>query len=93
MKRSLERRNVVIDQMQKYGYINAKQADSISALPIELKTKFETPYDGNANYFKNAVVDFVKKWGDENGYDLYTDGLKIYTTIDSRMQEDMQRRL
>ncbi|MCF2488207.1 penicillin-binding protein 1A [Dyadobacter sp. CY347] len=87
MKRSLERRNVVINQMQKYGYISAKQADSISALPIVLKTKFETPYDGNANYFKNAVVDFVKKWGDENGYDLYTDGLKIYTTIDSRMQE------
>ncbi|NIJ51724.1 penicillin-binding protein 1A [Dyadobacter arcticus] len=90
MKRSLERRNVVINQMQKYGYLSSKQADSISALPIELKTKFETPYDGNANYFKNAVVDFVKKWGDENGYDLYTDGLKIYTTIDSRMQEDAE---
>lgn len=90
IKRSLERRNVVIDQMRKYGYLSAKQADSISALPIELKTKFETPYDGNANYFKNAVVDFVKKWGDENGYDLYTDGLKIYTTIDSRMQEDAE---
>ncbi|SEI85090.1 penicillin-binding protein 1A [Dyadobacter koreensis] len=87
IKRSTERRNVVISQMAKYGYITAKQADSISALPIELKTKFETPYDGNANYFKNAVVDYVKKWGDENGYDLYTDGLKIYTTIDSRMQE------
>ncbi|TDE18651.1 penicillin-binding protein [Dyadobacter psychrotolerans] len=86
-KKSLERRNVVISQMQKYGYLTIKQADSISALPIELNTKFETPYDGNANYFKNAVVDFVKKWGDENGYDLYTDGLKIYTTIDSRMQE------
>ncbi|QRR03569.1 penicillin-binding protein 1A [Dyadobacter sandarakinus] len=89
-KRSLERRNVVIGQMAKYGYINAKQADSISALPIELKAKFETPYDGNANYFKNAVVDFVKKWGDKNGYNLYTDGLKIYTTIDSRMQEDAE---
>ena len=86
-KRSLERRNVVISQMQKYGYLTMKQSDSISALPIELNTKFETPYDGNANYFKNAVVDFVKKWGDDNGYDLYTDGLKIYTTIDSRMQE------
>jgi penicillin-binding protein 1A len=87
IKRSMERRNVVISQMHKYGYLTAKQADSISALPIELKTKFETPYDGNANYFKNAVVDFVKKWGDKNDYDLYTDGLKIYTTIDSRMQE------
>ncbi|MCE7061477.1 penicillin-binding protein 1A [Dyadobacter sp. CY343] len=87
IKRSQERRNVVIGQMQKYGYLSPKEADSLSALPIELKTKFETPYDGNANYFKNAVVDFVKKWGDEQGYDLYTDGLKIYTTIDSRMQE------
>lgn len=85
-KRSKERRNVVIAQMAKYGYLSKKEADSISALPIVLHTKFETPYDGNANYFKNAVVDFVKKWGDENGYDLYTDGLKIYTTIDSRMQ-------
>lgn len=87
IKRSMERRNVVISQMQKYGFLTAKQADSISALPIELRTKFETPYDGNANYFKNAVVDFVKKWGDKNDYDLYTDGLKIYTTIDSRMQQ------
>jgi penicillin-binding protein 1A len=86
IKRSTERRNVVIAQMQKYGYLTAKQADSISALPIELKKNFETPYDGNANYFKNAVVDFVKKWGDKNDYNLYTDGLKIYTTIDSRMQ-------
>ncbi|CAG5005201.1 Penicillin-binding protein 1A [Dyadobacter sp. CECT 9275] len=90
MKRSLERRNVVIGQMEKYGYLSKHDADSISALPIVLKTKFETPYDGNANYFKNAVVDFVKKWGDKNGYDLYTDGLKIYTTIDSRMQADAE---
>ncbi|WP_247234168.1 penicillin-binding protein 1A [Telluribacter sp. SYSU D00476] len=85
-KRSKERRDVVISQMAKYGYIKPEQADSISQLPIELKTNFETPYDGNANYFKNAVVDFVKEWGEKNGYDLYTDGLKIYTTIDSRMQ-------
>ena len=89
-KRSLERRNVVISQMQKYGYLSAKEADSISALPIVLKAKFETPYDGNANYFKNAVVDFVKKWGEEKDVDLYTDGLKIYTTIDSRMQQDAE---
>ncbi|WP_149240140.1 transglycosylase domain-containing protein [Dyadobacter sp. 32] len=87
MKRSIERRNVVISQMQKYGFLTLKQADSISALPIELRTKFETPYDGNANYFKDAVVDFVKKWGEKNDYDLRIDGLKIYTTIDSRMQE------
>ena len=91
--RSFERRNVVLAQMAKYNYLTEAEADSISKLPIELKLKFETPYDGNANYFKNAVVDYVKKWGDENGYDLYTDGLKIYTTIDSRMQEYAERSL
>jgi penicillin-binding protein 1A len=79
--------------MAKYNYITEAEADSISQLPIELKTKFETPYDGNANYFKNAVVDYVKKWGDKNGYNLYTDGLKIYTTIDSRMQEHAEAAL
>jgi penicillin-binding protein 1A len=93
IERSKERRNVVLAQMAKYNYITEAEADSISQLPIELKTKFETPYDGNANYFKNAVVDYVKKWGDKNGYNLYTDGLKIYTTIDSRMQEHAEAAL
>jgi penicillin-binding protein 1A len=85
-ERSRERRNVVLAQMRKYGYLSQQELDSLSKLPIVLDVNFETPYDGNANYFKNAVVDFVKKWGDEKGYNLYTDGLKIYTTIDSRMQ-------
>ncbi len=91
--RSLERRNVVLGRMANFNYLTRAEADSISQLPIELKVKFETPYDGNANYFKNAVVDYVKKWGEENGYDLYTDGLKIYTTIDSRMQEHAEKAL
>ncbi len=92
-ERSRERRNVVLGQMVKHNYLTAAALDSISALPIELKVKFETPYDGNANYFKNAVVEYVRKWGEENGYDLYTDGLKIYTTIDSRMQEYAEKSL
>ncbi|MBU1823267.1 MAG: transglycosylase domain-containing protein [Bacteroidetes bacterium] len=93
MERSIERRNVVLSQMAKYNFISQAAADSISKLPIELKTNFETPYDGNANYFKNAVVDYVRKWGEENGYNLYTDGLKIYTTIDSRMQAYAEKAL
>lgn len=86
-ERSLERRNVVLSQMNKYGYLSQHEIDSLQKLPIDLKVSFETPYDGNANYFKNAVVDFVKEWGEEQGYNLYTDGLKIHTTIDSRLQE------
>ncbi|QMW03872.1 penicillin-binding protein 1A [Spirosoma foliorum] len=84
--RSRERRNVVIGQMAKYKYLTKNQADSISALPLITEFTPENPYSGPASYLKNAVQDYVKKWGEENGYDLYTDGLRIITTIDSRMQ-------
>ncbi|MFD2573207.1 penicillin-binding protein 1A [Spirosoma soli] len=85
-KRSKERRNVVLGQMAKYKFLTKAQADSISALPLVTDYTPENPYSGPASYLKNAVQDFVKKWGEENGYDLNTSGLKIYTTIDSRMQ-------
>ncbi|MBC8155365.1 MAG: transglycosylase domain-containing protein [Bacteroidetes bacterium] len=85
-KRSQERRNVVLGQMAKYGYLTKTQADSVAALPLVTHFTPDNPYAGPASYLKNVVLDYVRKWGDENGYDLYTDGLKIYTTIDSRMQ-------
>lgn len=86
-KRSTERRNVVLSQMAKYGYLTKTQADSISKLPLITEYSPENPSSGPASYLKNAVVDFLEEWGERNGYDLYTDGLKIYTTIDSRMQK------
>ena len=85
-KNSRLRRNVVLGQMAKYDYLTSKQADSLQALPLVTEYTPENPYSGPASYLKNAVQDFVKKWGEENGYDLYTDGLRIITTIDSRMQ-------
>ncbi|GAA4395240.1 transglycosylase domain-containing protein [Nibrella viscosa] len=85
-KRSKERRNVVLSQMAKYGYLSKTQADSITSLPLETDFTPENPSAGPASYLKNAVVEFVRDWGERNGYDLYTDGLKIYTTIDSKMQ-------
>ena len=84
--RSKVRRNTVIGQMAKYKFLTQNQADSISALPLKTDFTPENAYAGPASYLKNAVMEFVKKWGDENGYDLYTDGLRIVTTIDSRMQ-------
>ena len=84
--RSRERRNVVLGQMAKYKFLSKTQADSISALPLVTDFTPENPYSGPATYLKNAVQDYVKKWGEENGYDLNTDGLRIITTIDSRMQ-------
>ncbi|WP_077922011.1 penicillin-binding protein 1A [Spirosoma sp. 209] len=87
-KRSRERRNIVLGQMAKYKFLTRQQADSISALPLVTDYTPENPYSGPASYLKNAVLDYVKKWAEENdnGYDLYTDGLRIVTTIDSRMQ-------
>ena len=61
--------------------------DSISAIPIKLNYNVESNYDGQAKYFREAVADYLKDWCDENGYDLYSSGLKIYTTIDTRMQK------
>ncbi len=86
-KRSEARRNVVLSQMAKYKFLTLKQADSISTLPLVTDFTPEDPNAETASYLKLAVQDFVKKWGEENGYDLYTDGLRIVTTINSRMQQ------
>src|SRR5688572_1307060 len=83
---SLRRRNVVLAQMAKYKVLPPRMADSLSALPIALNYKVENHYDGPATYFRGAVSEYVKEWCNENGYDLYRDGLRIYTTIDSRLQ-------
>ncbi|WP_018477061.1 penicillin-binding protein 1A [Pontibacter roseus] len=83
---STRRRNTVLGQMAKYNYLTQASADSMSKLPLVLEYKVENHYDGPATYFRGAVADFMKEWCKENGYDLYRDGLKVYTTIDSRMQ-------
>ncbi|MFD3000062.1 penicillin-binding protein 1A [Pontibacter toksunensis] len=80
------RRNTVLGQLAKYKYISPAQADSLSELPLVLEYKVENHYDGPATYFRGAVAEHLQEWTKENGYDLYRDGLKIYTTIDSRMQ-------
>ncbi|PRY16444.1 penicillin-binding protein 1A [Pontibacter ummariensis] len=80
------RRNTVLSQMAKYNYLTAAQADSLSQIPLVLDYKVENHYDGPATYFRGAVAEYLEEWCKQNGYDLYRDGLKIYTTIDSRMQ-------
>lgn len=83
-----KRRNVVLSQMVKMGYLTKSEYDSIAPIPITLKPNLESPYDGTGNYFKVAVAKYINEWAKSNEMeiDLYRDGLKIYTTIDSRMQ-------
>ena len=86
------RRNVVLSQMEKGGIITEGQKEKLQALPITLKFKLESHREGTATYFREYLRDYMKKWMEENkkadgsDYNIYKDGLKIYTTIDSRMQ-------
>ena len=84
---SLRRRNVVLSNMLRHADITRAEYDSLSNAPIKLSYSVESNYDGKALYFREAVASELKTWCRENGYDLYTSGLKIYTTIDSRLQK------
>ena len=91
-KNSLVRRNVVLDLIQKHGHLTQEECDSLKQTEIKLDYSVENAYDGEANYFREAVGDWMKDWcreyyGEERAYAYYTEGLKIYTTIDTRMQK------
>ena len=83
---AIKRRNVVLDNMRKKGDLTQEAFDSLKTTDIELDFSVENAYDSKANYFREAVAAHLKNWCSDNGYDLYTDGLKIYTTLDTRMQ-------
>ena len=88
---SLRRRNVVLGQLYKYDFIDRTLYDSLVQAPIALSYEVENQNTGLAPYFRTVIADFLNQWGKENGYDIYADGLRIYTTIDSRMQEIAER--
>ena len=88
-----ERRNVVLSQMRKYDKISESLYDSIVQIPIALDFKKASHNEGLAPYFREHLRGKMKEWclnnikPDGSRYNLYTDGLKIYTTIDSRVQK------
>ena len=85
---SFQRRNVVLDNMRTHGDLTSAQFDSLKNIKIDVSEfKVEDNYDGQAKYFREAVAKYLSGWCEEAGYDLYTSGLKIYTTVDSRMQK------
>ncbi|MDD9139825.1 MAG: transglycosylase domain-containing protein [Candidatus Cardinium sp.] len=79
-------RNVVLAQMVKHNFIKQAEYDLLCEMPIELHYQEENYEQGIAPYFRAVVRDFLLKWTVENGYDLYADGLRVYTTLDSRIQ-------
>ncbi|MDG5491165.1 penicillin-binding protein 1A [Psychroserpens sp. SPM9] len=86
------RRNVVLAQMNKYEYITEAVKDSLQQTELDLNYSPESHREGTATYFRAYLDKFMKDWiknnpkPDGSRYNLYNDGLKIYTTIDSRMQ-------
>ena len=86
------RRNVVFHQMLRNKLITPEEKDSLSALPLRIDFTPESHREGLATYFRAYLQEFMKKWIRENpkadggNYNIYRDGLKIYTTIDSRLQ-------
>ncbi|MCK5677751.1 MAG: transglycosylase domain-containing protein [Flavobacteriaceae bacterium] len=88
-----ERRNVVFKQMTRNEFISEKEKDSLQKLDLKLDINLEGHSDGTATYFREYVREFMRKWMKNNpkpngeSYNIYRDGLKIYVTIDSRLQK------
>ncbi len=90
---ALQRRNVVLSQMEVNDYITEEEKDSLQQLPLQTKFSPQGHDEGVATYFRVYLQGFMKDWikknpkPDGSEYNIYRDGLKIYTSIDSRMQE------
>lgn len=89
-EKSLERRNVVLSQMEKYDYLTPEEFKKYSKRPLKLDLGSLDEGSDGGSYLRSAVARYLEKWCEDNGYDLDTDGLKIYTTIDSKMQQYAQ---
>lgn len=87
------RRNVVLSQMAKYDFITEEDRDSLQQLPLGVKFTPQDHDEGIGTYVREFIRGYMKKWAKDNPksdgtlYDINSDGLKIYTTIDSKMQE------
>jgi penicillin-binding protein 1A len=84
---ALNRRNTVLDQMRKYNYLASQEADSLKIKPIALNYEVENHNKGLATYFRSVITNYLLGWCKERNFDLYEDGLRIYSTLDSRMQK------
>jgi penicillin-binding protein 1A len=83
---AFNRRNTVLNQMRKYDFINDEAYDTLVQTEIVLKYQEEDHNDGLAPYFREHLRQDLLDWCEENGFNLYKDGLKIYTTINSKLQ-------
>ena len=95
---SKKRRNIVLSQMVRNGYLTKKESDSLQGLPLVIEfTKVSDHTQGIAQYFREYIRQELNNWSEKNPkpngdkYNVYTDGLKIYTTLDYRMQKHAEQ--
>ena len=92
LEKTQQRRDVVLRQMNKYKFLNDSLLDTLVKMPLTLDFKRESHNEGLAPYLREVLRGYLKKWSSENfkpngkAYNIYTDGLKIHTTINSKMQ-------
>ena len=92
-ERVKKRRNIVFQQMLRNKLLSTEEVDSLSKLPLKIIYTPESHREGLATYFRAYLKDFMDDWINENPkpdgskHNLYRDGLRIYTTIDSRIQQ------
>ncbi len=94
------RRNTVLSQMAKYDFITEKESDSLQALKMDINFTPESHRDGLATYFRMYLQGFLNDWieknpkpaveGERDRWNIYLDGLKVYTTVDYRMQKNAE---
>lgn len=85
---ALRKRNEVLYKLYARNYIKSQaEHDSLKNIPIQLKFSVQNQNQGLATYFRSVLTSFLMKWCKDHNYDLWESGLKIYTTIDSRMQQ------
>jgi penicillin-binding protein 1A len=89
--RALRKRNDVLRKMVDQNFISEKRGHSVMKLPLGLNFAVKTHSEGPAPYFLMAMRPELLKWCKDNGYDLYESGLKIYTTLDSRLQQHAEQ--
>jgi len=88
-----QRRNVVLNQMNRNGFISEVELDSLKQIPLTIDYTPDSHREGLATYFRAYLQQFMRKWTKNNPkpdgtkYDIFRDGLRIFTTLDSRLQE------
>ena len=99
-EKTRNKRNMVLGQLSRFEYITEAEGDSLQALDMDINFNPQSHRDGLATYFRMYVQGFMNDWikknpkpalkGERDKWNLYLDGLKIYTTVDSRMQKNAE---